>query len=444
MQKLYSLLGALFFSVLVLSSAKTHAQNVQLQSASFPSLPATSCTSTSIDVSVLLLCINATHNGNSFSISGNTITVSLDYSLGPICLGALSMQNYSINMGMIPAGSYNVVVNGVLNSAVVSTINTTLTVNSCCSAVPAFTPSSSTICVGDSIYYDNTSIGATSQQWYENGVAVGTSTHYGKQYNAIGTYSIKLVVSTTGCSDSITKVVNVTAPPTVNLGQDPTICPGGQVVLDAGSGRDSILWSDQSTLRSLVVTSPGTYYVEVFKNGCSDIDTVVVDFYNVVDVDFGNDTTICAGDTLVLDATMIGATYKWQNNSTKSTFRVYGVGTYYVERTDTNGCKARDTINVSVDANCNTSSLLESGVSSKLRVFPNPVKDKLFFDFPDANANVYAVEIIDVRGEILETIKVEANASETIILDVSKYKKGGYIVRLQSGDKTYTARWLKE
>ena len=385
-----------------------------------------------------------TYNGGAFSVSGNTITVTLDYSLGPICLGAIGFDVQTINLGMLPAGTYSVVVQGVLNSSVVSTLNTSLTVNSCCTAIPAFTRSKNTICVGDSIYFNNTSTGATNQQWYENNTSVGSGTHYGKRYNTIGSYSIKLVVDGAGCSDSITKTVTVTAPPSIDLGQDIDICPGGQAVLDAGSGRDSVLWSDQSTLRNLVVTNAGTYYVEVFKNGCSDKDTVVVGLHNVIDVDLGNDTIICAGDTLELDATLTGATYKWQNNTTQSSFKVSAAGTYHVERTDANGCKARDTITVTVDANCNTSSLGENKGFKEVSVYPNPVKNNLSINLPVGASSVFTLEIFDISGKLIKNQNIEADHGGRLSIDVSEVNAGVYNLRLISKDETYTARWVKE
>jgi len=445
MQKLITRFGGFLVLIALALSYSSSAQNVQLQNSSFPSLPATSCTNTQLDVTALLLCINIAHNGNTFNISGSTITVNLDYSLGSICLGALSMQNYSIGLGMIPAGTYSVVINGVLNGSTVSTLNTSLVVNSCCSAVPSFTPSSNTICVGDSIYFNNTSTGANSQQWYENGVSVGSGTHYGKQYNSVGTYSIKLVVNGTGCSDSITQTVNVTAPPTVNLGQDISICPGGQTVLDAGAGRDSVKWSDQSAFRSLVVTAPGSYYVEVFENGCSDKDTVVVSFFNVQGVDLGNDTTICINDTLVLDATLAGATYQWQDNSSGNTFEVYNPGgTYYVERTDSNGCKDRDTITVNIDTNCNPNSVFESEKMNEILVYPNPVKNTLFLDVPVLGNRTHVLEIYNISGKLIERKEVQNDGLGRFQVDVSMMKSGIYVLQLYTEEDVFVARWFKE
>ncbi|MEO7081142.1 MAG: gliding motility-associated C-terminal domain-containing protein [Flavobacteriales bacterium] len=47
----------------------------------------------------------------------------------------------------------------------------------------------------------------------------------------------------------------------------------------------------------------------------------------------GPDTTLCPGDTLVLDATRNGASYIWQDGSTSPTFTVTAPGTYHVQWT---------------------------------------------------------------------------------------------------------------
>lgn len=65
--------------------------------------------------------------------------------------------------------------------------------------------------------------------------------------------------------------------------------------------------------------------------------------------DIGNDTAICAGQTIVLDASGSGAaTYQWSDNSTNATYTVNAAGIYTVVATDVNGCTVSDTISVSV------------------------------------------------------------------------------------------------
>jgi gliding motility-associated-like protein len=83
--------------------------------------------------------------------------------------------------------------------------------------------------------------------------------------------------------------------------------------------------------------------VDVTINGCSTSDTIDVSYKPLPIVNLGNDTTLCDGETLILDATNSGATYLWQDNSTNATFMVTQADTFYVA-VDLNGCIATDTI----------------------------------------------------------------------------------------------------
>ncbi len=78
-------------------------------------------------------------------------------------------------------------------------------------------------------------------------------------------------------------------------------------------------------------------------------------------VHLGNDTTLCVGNQLVLNATASGATYLWQNNSTNPTFTVTGPGTYFVTVTGACGV-SHDTIIVSYST-LTTSILSQTNVS---------------------------------------------------------------------------------
>ncbi|MEO5907220.1 MAG: gliding motility-associated C-terminal domain-containing protein, partial [Saprospiraceae bacterium] len=65
-------------------------------------------------------------------------------------------------------------------------------------------------------------------------------------------------------------------------------------------------------------------------------------------VEFGNDTSLCEGETIVLDASNEDATYVWQDNSTNSFLQVDEPGTYWVEVTT--NCTLRDTISIEPEA----------------------------------------------------------------------------------------------
>lgn len=62
-------------------------------------------------------------------------------------------------------------------------------------------------------------------------------------------------------------------------------------------------------------------------------------------IDLGRDTALCPGNRLVLTATTTGGTsYRWQDNSTASTFLAQRAGWYWVDVTSAAGCTARDSL----------------------------------------------------------------------------------------------------
>jgi len=59
-------------------------------------------------------------------------------------------------------------------------------------------------------------------------------------------------------------------------------------------------------------------------------DTIIAHFITTLNPFIGNDTTICFGDSILLDVGYSGATYIWQDGSTDSTLWVSEAGTYSV------------------------------------------------------------------------------------------------------------------
>lgn len=65
-----------------------------------------------------------------------------------------------------------------------------------------------------------------------------------------------------------------------------------------------------------------------------------------LEIDLGPDTLLCAGEVALLDVQDDNYTYLWQNGSTDTAFTVTTAGQYWLE-VDREGCKARDTVEVS-------------------------------------------------------------------------------------------------
>lgn len=76
----------------------------------------------------------------------------------------------------------------------------------------------------------------------------------------------------------------------LDLGADTSFCNGNSLILNAGSGFDSYLWSDSSTSQALLVNDSGLYWVRVDSAGVIDRDTIQVTVYSVPVSSFEVDT----------------------------------------------------------------------------------------------------------------------------------------------------------
>jgi hypothetical protein len=139
--------------------------------------------------------------------------------------------------------------------------------------------------------------------------------------------------------------VGVQAYPTPDLGNDTTLCAGSALMLSASTASASYLWQDGSTASTFNVNSAGTYDVDVTVNGCTGSDAITVSYNPIPVVDLGNDTTLCDGSSLLLNATAAGGSYSWQDGSGTATYTVNSAGTYDVDVT-VGGCTGNDAITV--------------------------------------------------------------------------------------------------
>jgi gliding motility-associated-like protein len=97
---------------------------------------------------------------------------------------------------------------------------------------------------------------------------------------------------------------------------------------------------------SHVYTAPDTYNIELISDnnfGCKDTTNQIIQVFESPILNIGIDSTLCQGETLILDATTSNATYLWQDNSTNPTCNVTQQGSYWAEITVSN-CSSSDTI----------------------------------------------------------------------------------------------------
>jgi gliding motility-associated-like protein len=263
-----------------------------------------------------------------------------------------------------------------------------------------------TLCTGQTLNLDATNPNSTYS--WQNGSTSPTFT-----VTQAGTYSVSVTNSCATVTDNI--VVSYNSPPTVNLGPDQTICSGQSVLLDATSQNSTYLWQDNSTNATFTANQSGTYSV-VVSNSCGNAsDNLVVTVFATPQIELGEDITLCAGQTLLLDATTSGATYLWQDNSTDATFTVDQAGTFSVEVSN-GSCVGTDAINVdfitatTVDLGNDTSIcegqsiLLDATISG---AFYSWQDNSVGPTFSVTQSGIYSVEVTTSCGVLTDEIQID-------------------------------------
>ncbi|RYD74607.1 MAG: gliding motility-associated C-terminal domain-containing protein, partial [Sphingobacteriales bacterium] len=93
------------------------------------------------------------------------------------------------------------------------------------------------------------------------------------------------------------------------------------------------------------VTKPGTYWAKIDNGTCSYTDTIHVSYNAYPKVELGEDTLLCAGQILTLDANFTGATYFWNDSTSNGIKEITTPGKYWV-KVSLGPCSYSDTINV--------------------------------------------------------------------------------------------------
>lgn len=133
----------------------------------------------------------------------------------------------------------------------------------------------------------------------------------------------------------------------LELGPDLELCSGDLVTLEVADVVGELEWQDGSTEVRYTVRESGTYYVTSTSDCGIQTDTIVVNYEDLPIAPYlGNDTTLCAGETLMLlvDDEQYDEVL-WQDSIRAATFTVNDAGTYSL--TVTNACgEANESINV--------------------------------------------------------------------------------------------------
>jgi gliding motility-associated-like protein len=189
-------------------------------------------------------------------------------------------------------------------------------------------------CTGESIVLDPFS-NATAFSWNIDGSTSPTLT-----INSGGNYSVSLYNDFCATAESI--VANEVAPPTLYLGQDQFLCISETATINSNL---TGLWNTNVISNQITTTTSGPYFQSLNTLGCISADTVNITFQFPPIVSLGNDTTICEGTILNLNA---GAPGTWNIGNLATVLPVSSPGSYSVIVND-GVCTSLDSIDIFMD-----------------------------------------------------------------------------------------------
>lgn len=204
--------------------------------------------------------------------------------------------------------------------------------------LPQVTIQDTTVCIEDPLVFDAGNPGCT-YLW-----STGETTQSITVPTVSGNYSLT-VTTAGGCSRTMTAAVTIAPSVAIDLGPDQGRCIGEVVELDPGTFPGATyLWSTGSPFQVATFADDALVWLYMTNGYCTGSDTVelLFDPPPVVNIP---DTTICAANTLVLDAGNPGATYLWSTGETTQTISLNepsGIHTYNVTVTSPVGCVRTD------------------------------------------------------------------------------------------------------
>jgi gliding motility-associated-like protein len=149
--------------------------------------------------------------------------------------------------------------------------------------------------------------------------------------------------------------------PSLDIGNDTSICANGVLVFNAGSGFIDYTWNDGSKDKTYTAYSPGKYWVTV-KDSCGNnhSDTIKVDLLPYSILELGNDIVICGGDSILLSFSPanVFANFQWSPNLFLSCEHCASPQSspdssikYYLTASTAQGCTVSDSILITVGQN---------------------------------------------------------------------------------------------
>jgi len=332
---------------------------------------------------------------------------------------------------LIPDGSGGMFLTGSISDALTidnQTINQSPDINSAC--IIQFAPE------GRAIWADG--ISGTGYS-YSNGIAIDNKGNLyitGTFRDALEKENHKLISQ--GDQDVFVAKYFICPDGRGEITGNPHLCPGQQTLLAISKEYSDISWnSSENNKYVLLVDKPGKYWVTMTdKRGCLLSDTIEVNISEPTYFSLGSDTALPVDSSMLLVAPTSFSGYLWHDNSSGSAYLARaengnpGIYTFWLTASDTHGCAVSDSIQIEFYS---TQKWIDPR-EVQLSVYPNPVRDRLYWAVNIPEPCRFTVELSDNHGSVVQIEYIERYMpGSTREINLSGLPYGLYFLRLRNG-----------
>lgn len=294
-------------------------------------------------------------------------------------------------------------------------------------------------CVGESVTL-NAGVGFIDYLWSPNNEVTSSLV-----VTQAGNYSVT-VTGTNGCQNTsaqVTVIVNQLPNPTITANGPTEFCEGSNVVLDAGPGYASYLWTSGSQTQTITVTETGDYGVIVLDgNGCVDSSLFVAPVS--VTVWDPSPSILVQGGTLTCDPSF--TSYQWYLNgalvpgATLQSYTPSISGNYHVEVVDENGCEGAS---LSIEHSADGIDDYEGQYT--INVYPNPSNGIINMRLEMDKVVDARIELKNMLGQLIIPMEDVQNTTEiNRVYNINHLPQGIYILQVSTTNGNIVKRIIKE
>jgi PKD repeat protein len=305
--------------------------------------------------------------------------------------------------------------------------------------LPGFLGADALVCTGETVnLYAGTS--ADDILW-----STGDSTSM-LAVTTPGTYTVSVIGACGISFDTVVVTASALVYSSYLAADTMSFCTGGEALLTSTMAASTYSWTGGSTNDSLVVTTGGTYTLNITDACGSGSESVVITESSVPVAAFTSSTVFLTGAFTNTSTGGGNTTYAWDfgDGSTSTEMdpiHVYTtVDTFTVTLTLTNECGTTTTTQTVTSSNLGLEEVEGLGTVS---VYPNPSAGVYQVDFNTNNDVNIAIQVTNVLGQTVYTKNIGSiNGTHKDAIDITNEAPGVYYVVIVSDNKTVLTNML--